>query len=327
MTTDDPHDGSGEAVLLPCPHCHRPSTRIKSLRTGVLAFLGIFAYWRTWTETGCAECVRGTLLKWSAINLVTANVMWPIAILPWMTVQLLRTGLDGHSPDVLANLGLPAPPPRPLWTQFREAWPIGFRVLGLVQCLLGTGLVAAVAFAVGDSWYGSHGVEAVFAAVVAGAAGAGAAYLAYSALCKLLGMSPSLANRLGVACLAGIALGASSPLLAQTVWAQREKSLHAAALGGDRFACEKYVDDVPVELWRPEPLAGLVDPCLAHIREWGQGWGYWKLQTLQFGIETYHADDPAFAPVRRRIDDALKKKAPASGPGEAGPADAGPAKH
>lgn len=304
MTTDHPHDGTGE-VLLPCPHCNKPSPRIKSLRTGVLAFLGIFAYWRTWTETGCAECVRGTILKWTAINLVTANVMWPIAILPWMTIQLLRTGLAGHSPDVLASLGLPVPLSRPLWTQFREAWPIGFRVLGLVQCLLGAGLVAVIALVLADSWFDYRGPQAVIASVVAGVIGTLPGYLAYSGLCKLLGMFPSVANRIAVAVLAGIALGAASPVVAKIVWVQREKSFHAAALGGDRFACEKYVHKVPEILWRPEPLDGLVDPCVDHIREWGGGWGSGLLRDMKYGIETYHADDPAFAAVRRRIDDAL----------------------
>lgn len=319
MTTDTPHDGSGEDLLLPCPHCRQPSPRIKSLRTGVLAFLGVFAYWRTWTETGCAECVRGTLLKWTAINLVTANVMWPIAVLPWMTIQLLRTGLAGHSPDVLTALGLPVPPKRPLWTQFREAWPIGFRVLGLVQCLLGAGLVAFVAFVQGESWYESRGAEKAVVVGMSGLAATLAGYLAYSGLAKLLGMFPSVANRIAVAVLAGIVLGAASPVVAKAVWVQREKSLHAAALGGDRFAPEKYVDRVPDELWRPEPLDRLVDRCIEHQREYGHGWGRSKLQHMQYGIETHHADDPAFAAVRRRIDDALAGNGKAQTPDEPAP--------
>jgi hypothetical protein len=85
---------------LRCPECARYSNSIKCYRMGVLLFLLLF--WFAWTrnETACPSCMRLKIASFCLVNLFTANVIWPLIILPWTVILFLRTLTKGHSEDV-----------------------------------------------------------------------------------------------------------------------------------------------------------------------------------------------------------------------------------
>lgn len=299
---------TGESpVRFQCPCCGQPSTRIKSLRTGVLVFLGIAGFWRTWTVTGCPSCLRGKLLSYATLNLLTAHIIWPIAVLPWLTVQLLRTTLEGHSPAILQQFGLPVPPPVPLSVQFQQQLPVTFRVLGVVQILLGALLIAGLAFVLGDTWFHLRKLDLVIFQGVVVLAGTLIGYLAYSGLSKLLGLAPSLWNRLIVAVIVGAMLPLASPAIAKLTWISKEQEYFAAALGPNADDSETYVIRVPPEMWRSEPVARCVTHCISHLRGESAVWADSTLGSIRYDIEEYHAGNPEFASIQEQIRGALKE--------------------
>lgn len=293
-------------VSIPCPHCGQPSTNIKSLRAGVLVFLGVGGFWRTWIETGCAACVRGKLLKSTALNLLTAHVMWPIAVLPLMTVQLLRTVLEGHSPEILRQLGLPTPPPAPLWIQLRSQFPVAFRVLGIVQILMGTLLLAGITFLLGDTWFRTRGIELLISGALVAVVGVPASYMFYSGLSKVIGLAPPLWLRIGVAVLSGAMLVLASPWLARLAWRQREQALFTAAAVGDASDVDNYVRKVPAALWRPEPVERYVAFRIAQLQKEATVWADHDLGNVKYSLEIHHAGDPEFTAIGSRIEAALR---------------------
>jgi hypothetical protein len=48
-------------------------------------------------ELGCPRCIRWKLLKFSLVNVLTANVVWPLVILPMTVSHLIGSFLSGHS--------------------------------------------------------------------------------------------------------------------------------------------------------------------------------------------------------------------------------------
>lgn len=200
-----------------CPLCGQKSTRIKALRTGVLIFVCIMAYWKTWTVTGCPECIRKKLAENTILNLLTANIMWPIAVFPWMLIQFLRTALEGHSPVILEQLGLPVPPPIPLWKQFQEQLPITFRLIGTVQLFIALSLFAGVGFVLSNTWHRNHrlNLDLILLQAFVCVTGVAIGYLAFSGISKVLGWAPSIGQRIAVAILIAIMLPFASPWVAR----------------------------------------------------------------------------------------------------------------
>lgn len=91
--------------VIPCPSCGRPTASMKRyVMIDLLVFLGIFAFTRRATCTGCPACMRKTLLTKTLINIVPANVLWVLVVLPFHSVQLARTFAQGHSASVRALL-------------------------------------------------------------------------------------------------------------------------------------------------------------------------------------------------------------------------------
>lgn len=293
-------------VCVPCPCCGQPSTRIKSLRTGVLVFLGVAGFWRTWTETGCPTCLRGKLVSYAAINLFTAHIIWPFAVLPWVTVQLLRTTLEGHSPAILLQFGLPLPPSVPLWIQFQQQLPVTFRVLGIVQLLLGALLMAALAFVLRDTWFHLRKLDLVVFQGLVVVAGTVIGYLAYSGLSKLLGLAPSVWNRVVVAVIVGAMLPLASPSIARWTWIATEEELFTAAIGANADDSETYVIRIPPEMWRPEPVARCVELCIPQLNGESAVWADSTLGRIQFDIDEYHKGDQDFADIQTQIRAAQK---------------------
>ena len=94
----DPHQHS---PLIACPKCGKPSPSLKQLvLCNLLVFVFVMAFTRRGTYTSCPSCMRGTILERTLINIIPANVLWLIIVLPWHTVQFLRTYSEGHSSAV-----------------------------------------------------------------------------------------------------------------------------------------------------------------------------------------------------------------------------------
>jgi hypothetical protein len=87
--------------FLDCPQCGQPSDRIKRCLVLSIWFFLVMATWWERVEAGCPACVRRKLLSSALVNLFTANVAWPILILPMTIVQLIRVSSSGHSREVL----------------------------------------------------------------------------------------------------------------------------------------------------------------------------------------------------------------------------------
>ena len=209
-----PESHSSEVTLIPCPKCGTPSGQIKSLRTGRLTFLIVASQWRTWTEVGCPSCVQQKLFENLGLNLITAHVLWPVAILPWISVQLVRTLLEGHSPEVLAQLGLPTPPSRPIWVQFQERFPTTFRIFGGCQVIVSLVVFAFLSYVLGDTLHRTRGTDYYVLLAFTAIVGAVAGYPFYSGISKLLGRHPHLWHRIGLALVIGLSSAALAPGLA-----------------------------------------------------------------------------------------------------------------
>lgn len=99
-------------MVILCPCCRAPSDRVKCVRLPAVAFLFVAGGYEIRNEFGCPKCARSKMLWNGVINLLTANVLWPIAILPTMIAGLLQCSRPGHSKQVLAALSPPTAPPQ-----------------------------------------------------------------------------------------------------------------------------------------------------------------------------------------------------------------------
>jgi hypothetical protein len=90
-------EGDAGAQAIVCPCCDRESDSIKSFNMGILLF--IFVAWLIWPrqEVACPGCIRGKLIGFLLINIITANILWPFLIVPWSVILLLRSFQKGHS--------------------------------------------------------------------------------------------------------------------------------------------------------------------------------------------------------------------------------------
>lgn len=86
-----------------CPHCGKMTDSLKVYRLpSVWVFLGPFLRWATEGHIACPSCMRKKiLLHGMTYNIVTANFIWPVTILPWSIVNLLRTFSKGHSTEIV----------------------------------------------------------------------------------------------------------------------------------------------------------------------------------------------------------------------------------
>jgi hypothetical protein len=92
------------APLVICPECHQPSDSVKCFRMGFVLFLGIGAGAQWKNEYGCPSCMRPKIALFALINLLSANLIWPILILPMVIAHLVRSFQGGHSNAVMEQL-------------------------------------------------------------------------------------------------------------------------------------------------------------------------------------------------------------------------------
>lgn len=291
-------------MTIPCPLCQRPSDSIKTLRCGVLVFLGIAGFWRTWTETGCRSCLRGRLLALAGMNVLSANLLWPIAVLPWFSVQFLRTGLRGHSPDVCERIGVPVPPRTSLWKQLQAEQPTAFRIIGAVQLILGLAFLGAVAWFIGETWFRYRRIEFLIAGSLIAIASAAACYLCVTGIAKVLGLAPGVWMRVILAAAAGFAIPMGGEAIATLAWIPKERALYAAAVESPRGS-EIYILRVPPKLWRPEAVRPRLRELL-QSRPPGAVWATYELSSLRARLRDLSSTNPEFAAMYRQIDEPEK---------------------
>jgi hypothetical protein len=91
-------------VKIVCPHCHQPSDSIKRLQIWMVIYLLIGISIQRRTVTACQSCMREQIGKNAAINILSANILWPFIILPHSLIQLSRSYGEGHDKSILAEL-------------------------------------------------------------------------------------------------------------------------------------------------------------------------------------------------------------------------------
>lgn len=87
-------------MRLRCPVCSTDTESLK--RYGLIhfvLFLGIAARWRAGPFTACPRCMRRRVLKdtFSPLHILAANLMWPLAIVPYNLGVMIATTIPGHS--------------------------------------------------------------------------------------------------------------------------------------------------------------------------------------------------------------------------------------
>lgn len=97
-----------QGTLLPCPECGRLSDSLKCfILPNYAVFVGIYAQWQNVQYICCPSCMRKHIgIKCFTYNIVLANIMWPIFILPWGVTQLIRSCQHGHTKTVKDTFNL-----------------------------------------------------------------------------------------------------------------------------------------------------------------------------------------------------------------------------
>ena len=92
--------------LLPCPECHQPTDSLNGYRLPTfLLFIFIAASFKHALVVACPTCMRKKLLRLGLINLLPANLLWLVLLLPWYSLAAVMTTRPGHSGAVLKALG------------------------------------------------------------------------------------------------------------------------------------------------------------------------------------------------------------------------------
>lgn len=94
-----------EDATLPCPSCGRPTDSLKQYRyiSWGLCYLVGFTYELAYYQA-CPACMRKLILRRAALNVVPANVLWPLLVLPWGLGLFVASFQKGHSPSVIRGL-------------------------------------------------------------------------------------------------------------------------------------------------------------------------------------------------------------------------------
>jgi hypothetical protein len=91
-------------MAITCPHCGQPSNSMKQCKLLGILFAFFFAASQTSTVNACRSCMRGKILTHAAINIVTANILFPFVILPVSIYQMIRIQQSGHDDAIIAEI-------------------------------------------------------------------------------------------------------------------------------------------------------------------------------------------------------------------------------
>ena len=106
----DAHAREGSSPVpmrLQCPVCSAGTSSLK--RYGMIhfvLFLGIAARWRAGSFTACPKCVRKKVLEdtFSPLHILSANLMWLLAVLPYNLGLMIASTIPGHSRSVVDRI-------------------------------------------------------------------------------------------------------------------------------------------------------------------------------------------------------------------------------
>lgn len=93
-----------ERMPIQCPECGEMSDSIKSYSLPDITFLFVAYKWGYEHHICCAKCMQKKILAAAGIELIKANLFWPIFCLPRLSVNLTRTFVKGHSEDIINDL-------------------------------------------------------------------------------------------------------------------------------------------------------------------------------------------------------------------------------
>jgi hypothetical protein len=105
QSTPETQQRDSNVQTVPCPHCGKATDSLKHYRPVVLVFLVFAGFWKLVPHISCPRCMRLTLAKFALINLPTANVFWPLALIP-NGMLFLTSFVKGHSKVVRQHLGM-----------------------------------------------------------------------------------------------------------------------------------------------------------------------------------------------------------------------------
>lgn len=85
--------------MIRCPECGQLTDSIKHfVLPHIWLFLWCYIRWQNIEYTCCPRCMRKhILIKGFTYNILSSNFLWPIIILPWSIIQLIRSYRKGHS--------------------------------------------------------------------------------------------------------------------------------------------------------------------------------------------------------------------------------------
>ncbi len=91
-----------------CPVCSKPTESLKRYTLmDRLVFIGVAFWMRRRTCAACPDCMRELLIKNTfSWNILLANLLWLIIILPYNAVLAIGTTTEGHSKSVIKMLNL-----------------------------------------------------------------------------------------------------------------------------------------------------------------------------------------------------------------------------
>ena len=92
-----------------CPVCAMPTDRLKRYRMPHrVLFFGIGARIKHGAYTACPSCMRQKLLRnvFSPLNILSANLLWFVLIIPYNLVLFIASMTRGHSKSVIDMLEL-----------------------------------------------------------------------------------------------------------------------------------------------------------------------------------------------------------------------------
>lgn len=94
-----------ENAELPCPVCGQPTDSLKQYRYVNWAFFYLIgATLSQIFHRACPGCMRRFVARRAALNLVSANLLWFLLLLPWGLVLIAATYRRGHSRDVIRQV-------------------------------------------------------------------------------------------------------------------------------------------------------------------------------------------------------------------------------
>lgn len=289
---------------IPCPRCGKPSESIKSLDSAILLFIVIGWSLQKSKVIGCPTCCQKALVGKAAVNVVTANVLWPIIILPMTAIGLKKSTVPGHDASVLSALNLPVPtgtstaPARPL----QEAHPFLCRVIGSVQLFLGFAIGVFMMLLVSEEYFRTANARTT-SALVGGIGLTFVSYLLVTGVSRLALRVPGAIVRMAAAVAGGIACWLMMDPLVAATWRLREPGFANVAIESPySYEGENYTWKVPPQFWTAAPIMSLAE----HAYE------SYEIDNLLEKVREYHSADPEFAPIIKLLQEKQAKHSPAA---------------